>query len=144
MTALKQCRDDFCAKMSTFVAHAGERERFANVVDDFIGWSLKHPGTVEHASDYEQNVVAFTRTSDGAVLWSAYPRRVDGAKFELLPGKASSLAAELREAVASVMQPLSEDPDVVKPKIIAPFVKLKRSETRQRVMGVLDRLIAVQ
>ncbi len=143
MTALKQCRDDFCAKMTTFVPQSEERERFAKVIDDFIGWSLKHPDTVQHAVDHEQNVVAFKRTSDGAVLWTACPKRYDGAKFEILPGKSSSLGAELREEVLSVMQPLAEDPDVVKPKFLASFLKLKRAETRQRVMGLMDRLIAV-
>lgn len=129
--------------MTTFVAHDGERERFAHVIDDFIGWSLKHPAEVEHAVDYEQNVVAFKRTRDGAVLWSASPKRIDGAKLELLPGKGSSLGDEIRQDVLSVMQPLAEDPEVVKPKFMASFLKLKRSETRQQVMGLLDRLIAV-
>lgn len=129
--------------MTQFVAHDGERERYATVIDDFIGWSLKHPGAVTHAADYEQDAVAFTRTSDGVVLWSAYPRRYDGAKFEVLPGKASSLTAEMRQEVLAVMQPLSEDPEVAKPKIVAPFLKLKRAETRQRVMVLLDRLLTV-
>ena len=76
------------------------------------------------------------------MLWTACPKRYDGAKFEILPGKSSSLGAELREEVLSVMQPLAEDPDVVKPKFLASFLKLKRAETRQRVMGLMDRLIA--
>jgi len=143
VSALKQCRDDFCAKMTQFVAHDGERERYATVIDDFIGWSLKHPGSVAHAAEYEQDAVAFTRTSDGLVLWSAYPRRYDGARFELLPGKASSLSAELRQEVLAVMQPLSEEPELTKSKIVAPFLKLKRAETRQKVMVLLDRLLAV-
>mgnify|MGYP006143878011 CR=1 FL=1 len=41
--------------------------------------------------------------------------------------------AELREEVLSVMQPLAEDPDVVKPKFLASFLKLKRAETRRGV-----------
>jgi hypothetical protein len=128
--------------MKTFVSHDGEQARFAGVVDDFIAWSLKHPAAVKHAAGYGQDVVAFTRTRDGAVLWSAFPRRNDGAKLELLPGKSAAMDDALRQEVLEVMQPFSETPLEAKSKLLAPFLKLKRSETRQKVKALLERLIA--
>jgi hypothetical protein len=40
------------------------------------------------------------------------------------------------------MQPFSETPLEAKSKLLAPFLKLKRSETRQKVKALLERLIA--
>ncbi|MEP7343742.1 MAG: hypothetical protein ABI877_00685 [Gemmatimonadaceae bacterium] len=141
---LLQSREAFIAHVKRYVSNVAERKRLTEVLDHFIDWSFKHPAELSHYDgDHDSHVVSFKRQGDGAVLWSAHPRRDDGAKLEILPGGHSSLSAErLQDALTVIHSVTTREPVVEETTLRIPFVALKSEMRRDHVTALLERILS--
>ncbi|ODT02039.1 MAG: hypothetical protein ABS52_15430 [Gemmatimonadetes bacterium SCN 70-22] len=129
-------------QVGRYVPHASEQQRFAEVLDHFIDWSAVHATSlVHHDSGYEQHVVSFARVVDGSVFWSAYPRMVDGAKFEITPRTAKYLNPALQDEARALFGSISTEALTDDGTLRVRFSALKNLTTRQRVTDLLERLL---
>lgn len=75
---------------------------FAARLDHTIAWSRHSSLNLSALAPGKQCTVRFGSPNGVPVLWAAYPRRIDGAKLSVLPGRFDSLGArqqkDLRKA----------------------------------------------
>lgn len=140
-SSLKAHRTAFLTQLGRFIPHAEERKRFGEVLDHFIRWSEKRSDVAPLEADYNAQVVSFVRTSDQAVVWTASPIRLDGARFEVMPRLRRSLTTEQMQDALDVFHSLSAEPPADQSMLRVRFGALKGPASRDRVTALLERLL---
>lgn len=139
---LLQYRESFITQVKRYVSNADERRRFTEILDHFIDWSFKRSAEIDHFDgNYDQHVVSFKHRATGVVFWSAYPRRGDGAKLEILPGGHGSLSVDRLQDALSVIGAISKEPVSDATTLRIPFSALKSELRREYVTALLERML---
>lgn len=140
-TSLQEHRTAFLEQVNRYVPHLEERKRFGQVLDHFITWSRGRTDVAPLESDYNEHAVSFVRTSDRAVLWTASPVRVDGARFEVLPRMRRALSEEQMQDAREVFDSISVEQNDDQSMLRVRFSALKGPVSRDRVTALLERLL---
>jgi len=141
-TSLQEHRTAFLEQINRYVPHLEERKRFGQVLDHFIAWSKARTDVAPLEAEYNEHAVSFVRTSDRAVLWTASPVRVDGARFEVLPRMRRTLSEEQALDAKEVFDSLSVEQNEDESMLRVRFSALKGPATRDRVTALLERLLS--
>lgn len=142
MTSLQEHRTAFLEQVHRYIPHLEERKRFGQVLDHFIAWSRGRADVAPLEAEYNEHAVSFVRTSDRAVLWTASPVRVDGARFEVLPRMRRALSDEQMQDAKEVFDSLSVEQNDDESMLRVRFSALKGPATRERVTALLERLLS--
>ncbi|MEP7343741.1 MAG: hypothetical protein ABI877_00680 [Gemmatimonadaceae bacterium] len=142
LSNLPQYRSAFIAQVSREVPHPDEQQRFIQVLDHFVQWSVLRPGKLglSEASN-RKHIVSFERLADGAVFWTAYPRD-RGARLEILPRARPSLSAARLEDAIAVLSSVTVEPISEETPLSISFAALKNADARDRVTQLLDRILS--
>jgi hypothetical protein len=100
-------RAGFLADVAERVPHRWRGVDFAGILDQVINWSTDRQNQLEIRPPGDQNTVSFALKGVGHVLWAAYPRTEDGAKFVVLPQIYPRLAERQRGVLLSALQGVS-------------------------------------
>ena len=139
---LKESRVAFIEQLERYLPFAGEQKRFVETLDYFIEWSRQQPTLLAHFDhDADPCVVSFTRVADGTVLWSASPRRGDGAKFEVVPRQRRTLTADRREDALASMRAISRQPITDESPFQVTFAALKGAGGREQMVALMERIL---
>ncbi len=104
---LGSSRDAFLADVADRVPRTWAGVDFPAILDQVITWSTGRRNILEVRPPGDQNTVSFALRKVGHVLWAAYPRSEDGAKFVILPQVFPRLKDPERNALVSALQGVS-------------------------------------
>lgn len=141
MKTLRQARTGFIADMRRKTSEA-DAPKFELILDDLIAWSQARPFALQHSKKaYGQEVVAFERTHDQLMVWSAYPRSNGNSDVELLSDSSGRLQESLRQEVLRELEMLTPDPVEEGGELRLRFSSLEAPETRARLKRILSRVV---
>ena len=138
---LPVARTEFIQAMSRDTVQT-ERPRFVAVLDAMIAWSLARPELLRfRAEDSHRGVVSFERIGSKVVFWSAYTKREDWPKLELLPQASRTLTPDERASATEALNASSRAQLTKDDKLRIGFGALKNVEARGAVLSMMEKLL---
>ncbi len=141
---LAMSREAFLAEVKGRVPRRWADVDFAGILGQIITWSMGHRRSLEVQPPGEQFTVSFGLKNTGHVLWAAYPRAEDGAKFVVLPRLFPLLADAKRTTILNAVSNVSPNMQIRPDALLqVPFYTLGTDSPMAGFLELLGKALVI-